>query len=221
MNDNHYKNIATSLSKIAKQLEPIHKTYDSSVIMSALTPLNQMTQAFNDALKNTPMRTTIRIMQDSIDTAQFLETCQKISDAWKAIDSAKLVAISKVSADLMSCAKAIDSPHNNMDDYVELPREIAKINNEVIVVPDELCIPIGSKRVRMKTEIFLALLSLLIPLFMQIPGTINRLNTLLGISDVIEEELSESQSDTYIDNNVTINFIDSVDCTHSRFPPSR
>jgi hypothetical protein len=210
MNDSYYKNIADSLSKLSKQLEPIYKSYDTSSMKTVSEEFGNMIKVLDGAMTQSSLQTALRIMKDSASTAQIIESSQRISDAWKASGSANSIDISNISDCLISFAKTIDLTHDNSDDYVELSADaLTPIGQNIIDIPEEFFIPVDNKRIRIRTEQFLTFIYFLIPLVVTLALSFNSKNEIQNRTIIEQNETVIKQ------NNTIIHFLEAIDYSHS------
>lgn len=213
--------------------------YDFSELYPALTQLSKINSVdvINDlspGLKAASQHfdTYKKMIQNSSDLQAALKTLSDAlpaSSCWTFITSSRSSAFSILADNISSNAsvmetfgKALSKAVENStafpdDDFVTFDEEPIKEWN----VPDSLAIPIGHNRIRMKTELFITLIGIIIPIFLEFAGFIVDLNAASSAAKTETQriEIEEKRNELIQESNQLfsryLDIIGSTDESHS------
>lgn len=213
--------------------------YDFSELYPALAQLSKINSVdvFNNlspALKAASQHfdTYKKMIQNSSDLQAALKTLSDTfpdSSCWTFITSSGSSAFSTFADNISSntsameaFGKALSKAVENSasfpdDDFVTLDEEPVKEWN----VPDAIAIPIGHNRIRMKTELFITLIGIIIPIFLEFAGFIVDLNAASSEAEIETQriEIEEKRNELIQESNQLfsryLDIIGSTDASHS------
>lgn len=144
---------------------------------------------------------------DTINSTKTLVS--SMADAFSEITDAQISAISNLVSSMASVFENFHNSSNSLeDDFVIADQKLTK----EFEIPDTIAVPIGHKRVRIKTELFL---SILISIFFGLVGCIQ---TGLNNQQSIKSEKNYQDSLLQIEeerNQIIHDFLDSIDLSSS------
>lgn len=201
------KDLNPTLSLVAKSLEERSKLMQSS----AISILQDLIDQYNELMQSHLMSQIGKdVLSSVLSSGSYLD---KIASS-----SLNLKAASSAVSDMVSALEELnDSENFSEDDFVTCDKESIKEWN----VPDTIAIPIGNNRIRMKTELFITLIGIIIPIFLDFAGHIVDLNAAASEAQAETQrtEIEEKRNELIQESNQLfsryLDIIGSIDESHS------
>lgn len=164
----------SKLSPALSQLEKINSADIFNNLSPALKAASQHFAAYEKLIQNsTAMPTALKTLSDTLQASSYKDLVAAsgisvLSSITKNLGSLNIASLGETVLETLN-----DSTSFPEDDFITCDEAPVKVWN----IPDYIAIPVGNNRIRMKTDIFIAILSgILVPIFLWIAGQIVDLN---------------------------------------------
>lgn len=160
----------SKLSLALSQLEKINSVDIFNNLSPALKAASQHFDTYKKLIQNsTAMQTTLKTLSDVLQSSSYRDLVASsgisvLSAMTKNLSSLNIVSLSKTALETLN-----DSSSFPEEDFVTFDESPIKEWN----IPDTIAIPVGNNRIRMKTDIFITILSgIIVPILLWIAGLI-------------------------------------------------